>query len=103
MADLSSWYEVVGNGVILKLQIQPKASRTEVVGTHGDPPRLKIRIAAPPVEGAANEELCRFLKKMLSIPLSRIQILRGEGSKIKDVFCVELSEEAARSLLTVVK
>lgn len=93
------WYEVVKNGVILKLQIQPKASRTEIVGLHGEPPRLKVRIAAPPVEGAANEELCRFLKKALGIPLSRIQILRGETSKSKDVFCVEITEQTVKDLL----
>src|SRR5690349_9294235 len=46
-------------GVVLTVHVQPKASRTEYVGIHGN--ALKIRVAAPPVDGAANDELVRFL------------------------------------------
>ena len=46
-------------GVRLAIQVQPRASRTELAGIHGD--ALRIRLAAPPVDGAANEELIRFL------------------------------------------
>src|SRR4051794_3996422 len=73
------------DGVILHIQAQPKASRTEVVGLHGDPPRLKIRLASPPVDGEANDELIRFLKKKLGIPATRITLVRGASSKMKDV------------------
>ncbi len=65
--------------------MQPRASRTEIVGPHGDPPRLKIRLAAPPVDGEANEELVRFLAKTLGIAKSQISLLRGHQSKQKDV------------------
>ena len=56
------------DGVILTVHVQPKASTTECVGIHGD--ALKIRVAAPPVDGAANDELIRFVARQLSIPSS---------------------------------
>lgn len=94
-----SWIEGNSNGVTLRLLIQPKASKSEVVGIHGDPPRLKIRIAAPPVDGEANTELLRFLKKKLAIPSSKIHLVRGESSRQKDVFCEGIEEDKAKSLL----
>ena len=48
------------------MRVQPRASRTELVGRHGD--ALKIRVAAPPVAGAANEALVRFLAERLGVP-----------------------------------
>ena len=89
------WLREVPEGVVLMIVLQPKASRSEIVGPHGEPPRLKIRIAAPPVEGEANEELVRFLKKLLGIPANRIEILRGHSSKQKEVLCQGLSAEEA--------
>ncbi len=53
-------------GIILTVHIQPNASRTEVAGLYGA--ALKIRVAAPPVDGAANAEIIRFLARELSIP-----------------------------------
>ena len=50
-------------GAVLALHVQPKAARTEYVGVHGD--TLKFRVAAPPVDGAANEEICRYLAEVL--------------------------------------
>jgi uncharacterized protein (TIGR00251 family) len=86
-------------GVLLRIWAQPKASRTQVTGLHGEPPRLRIQIAAPPVDGAANEELLRFLKKALGIPASRIELIRGATSKHKDVLCRGLSAAEAQAVL----
>lgn len=86
-----SWYSETPQGVILHLIIQPKASRSGVVGLHGDPPRLKVRVAAPPVDGEANEELLRFLKKTLRKAGARYELLRGQSSKSKDILCVGVS------------
>ncbi|WP_455379179.1 DUF167 domain-containing protein [Petrachloros mirabilis] len=71
------------DGAVLAVHVQPKASRTECVGTHGD--ALKIRVAAPPVDGAANEELIRFLAQEFSIVRSSIQIESGATGRRKRI------------------
>jgi uncharacterized protein len=70
-------------GAILSVHVQPKASTTECVGIHGD--ALKIRVAAPPVDGAANDELIRFLACRLSIPSTSVQIHSGASGRHKRV------------------
>ncbi len=70
-------------GAILSVHVQPKASTTECVGIHGD--ALKIRVAAPPVDGAANDELIRFLARSLSIPSTSLQIYSGANGRHKRV------------------
>jgi hypothetical protein len=71
------------DGAILTVHIQPKASTTECVGIHGD--AIKIRVAAPPVDGAANEELIRFLARQLSIPTASVRIDSGASGRHKRV------------------
>jgi hypothetical protein len=71
------------DGVILTVHTQPKASITECVGIHGD--AIKIRVAAPPVDGAANQELIRFLARRFSIPSTSVQIHSGAGGRHKRV------------------
>ena len=69
--------------VILNLHVQPGAKRTEVAGRHGD--ALKIRLAAPPVDGKANAELLRFLSDAFDVPLRNVTLVRGESSRQKIV------------------
>lgn len=71
------------DGAILTVHVQPKASSTECVGIHGD--AIKIRVAAPPVDGAANDELIQFLARQLSIPITSVQIHSGAGGRHKRV------------------
>ncbi len=71
------------DGAILTVHLQPKASTTECVGIHGS--AIKIRVAAPPVDGAANDELIRFLARQLSIPITSVQIHSGAGGRHKRV------------------
>lgn len=71
------------DGTVLAVHIQPKASRTECVGCHGD--ALKIRVAAPPVDGAANEELIRFIARALAVPLSAVGIETGTTGRHKQI------------------
>jgi uncharacterized protein len=71
------------HGALLTVHVQPSASITECVGIHGD--ALKIRVAAPPADGAANSELIRFLARQCSIPLSSVHIQSGRGSKHKRI------------------
>ncbi|MBP6219138.1 MAG: DUF167 domain-containing protein, partial [Oligoflexales bacterium] len=60
-----AWIEQKNNGVLLRVLIQAGASTTEITALHGDPPRLKIRLAAPPRDGEANAALLRYLKTCL--------------------------------------
>ena len=70
------------SGVIrLQVLVQPRASRDEIVGVHSN--HLKIRLSAPPVEGAANKALTRLLSKKLKIPASSIEIKKGQKGRQK--------------------
>jgi len=70
-------------GASLTVHVQPKAARTEYAGVHGD--ALKFRVAAPPVEGAANEALCAYLAERFGIPKNAVGVLAGQGSRKKRV------------------
>jgi len=67
----------------LSLHVQPGAKRTEFAGLHGD--ALKVRLAAPPVDGKANVCLQSFLAKFLEVPKSAVRLLAGESSRQKVV------------------
>lgn len=71
------------DGAVLMIQVQPKASKSECVGLHGD--ALKIRIAAPPVDGKANEALIAFLAERLDVAPSTIEIRAGASGRQKRV------------------
>jgi uncharacterized protein (TIGR00251 family) len=66
---------------ILSLYIQPKASRNQSLGIYNN--AFKLKIKAPPVEGAANRECIKFLSKQLKIPKSSISIISGETGRNK--------------------
>jgi uncharacterized protein (TIGR00251 family) len=81
----------------LDIHVQPRASRTEVVGRHGD--AIKIRIAAPPTDGSANDELVRFLAKTLDVKRSAVTIVSGMTSRRKRVAVEGVAlEQAVRRL-----
>ena len=86
-AILRAWRREEGNDVVLMLHVQPGAKRTEVAGIHGEgeDARLKIRLAAPPVDGKANAELVRFLATVFGVPQRAVALLRGESSRQKTV------------------
>ncbi len=75
--------EFVGEKIRIRVRVQPRASQTEVAGEHGD--AWKVRVAAPPVDGAANRELIRFLAKRIGVPPTRLRVARGERSRTKVV------------------
>jgi uncharacterized protein (TIGR00251 family) len=70
--------------VILELHVQPGAARTEFAGEHGG--RLKLRLAAPPVDGKANDELVAFLAEYYGVPKRNVRIVAGANSRRKRVF-----------------
>jgi len=67
--------------ILLKVYLQPKSSKNEVVGPYRD--GIKVKVTAPPVEEKANEALIRFLAKEFRIPSSTIEILKGHHSREK--------------------
>jgi uncharacterized protein (TIGR00251 family) len=82
-----AWRRDDGADVLLMLHVQPGAKRTEVVGVHGESAqaRLKIRLAASPVDGKANAELLRFLAAAFGVALRAVTLVRGETSRQKTV------------------
>jgi hypothetical protein len=68
-------------GCILAIKVQPRARATAIAGLHGT--ELKIRVAAPPVDGAANEALIEFLAKCLECGRRQLELARGETSQHK--------------------
>ena len=75
------WVRHEPGAIVLALHVQPGAKRTEVAGTYGD--ALKVRLAAPPVDGKANAELVRFLAEAFGVAQRDVAILRGETSRRK--------------------
>lgn len=77
-------------GVELQVHVRPRASRSEVLGVRERPgapggATLEVRVAAPPVEGAANEELLATVARALGIPRRDVQLVRGSAGRTKTV------------------
>lgn len=87
------WFCYSENKILLKLVLIPGAKKNEVIGLYGDPARLKIKVASPPVDGAANKELIKFLAKVLAISKSSITITRGLTSRQKDIELAVLTKD----------
>ncbi|QTA93703.1 DUF167 domain-containing protein [Desulfonema magnum] len=71
------------DGVMFKIFVQPKSSKNAIVGLHGD--ALKIKLTAPPVDGAANKMCIKYLSKCLGIPKSLIEIRSGHTGRTKQI------------------
>ena len=93
---MSEWYRRSGDVLTLTLHIQPGAKRTEVAGLHGE--ALKIRLAAPPIEGRANEALLKFIAESFDVPLRQVELKQGGQSRHK-VLAVTGSRVGPESLL----
>ncbi len=80
---MSLCFKEQDGAVIFKVLVQPRASRNELVGIHGD--CVKIRITSPPVENQANKKVCEFLSKLMGVGRRQVEIVEGQKSKIKKV------------------
>lgn len=76
-----SWVKSVPTGVELLVLVQPRASRTKVLGEHDG--RLKIALAAPPVDGEANAALIEFLADELEVRKADVELLDGDTNRRK--------------------
>ena len=78
------------------VHVQPRASRSEIVGLHGA--ALKVRLQAPPVEGAANDALVALLAERLGVPRRAVRVVAGATSRSKTVEIEGTTEAAVRAL-----
>jgi hypothetical protein len=93
-----AFFQATCQGYVLRLTVVPGARRTEVAGLHGD--RLKVRVAAAPEKGAANQELLSFLAARLGLPRSAFRLL-GARSRTKVVEVHDLSPGLGDRLLSL--
>ena len=82
--------------LLFTVRVVPRASRSCVTGEHDG--ALRVRVAAPPVEGAANEELVRVLARALRLPARAVEITSGHASKVKQVLARGAAREQLESL-----
>jgi len=77
--------------ITLKVYLQPKSSKNEIIGPYRD--GIRVKVTAPPVEGKANEALIRFLSKKLGVSPSSIEILKGNHSREKTLRVSGISDQ----------
>lgn len=87
---------VAGKALRIAVRVQPRASRDRVVGCHGS--ALKVQVAAPPVEGAANRAVVELLAQWLGVPRRALRVVRGESGreKVVEVECDDPTALAER-------
>lgn len=86
-----------GNGVVFRIKVQPRASKNGLAGVMEDV--LKVRLTAPPVDGAANEACCRFLAEIFDVAKSNIEILSGHTGRNKLIRVDGVTIDQARAVL----
>jgi uncharacterized protein (TIGR00251 family) len=85
------------NALVFTVRVVPRASKSEIVGEHDG--ALKVRIASPPVDGAANAELIKLLAKTLGVSKSKVEITGGQTSKTKQVKISNANGEKLSAIL----
>jgi uncharacterized protein len=80
---VTAWARDGAGGAVLEVLVQPRASRTRVVGEHDG--RLKVQLAAPPVDGEANAALLAFLADACGVKRAEVALLAGESGRRKRV------------------
>ena len=73
------------HGVVVTVYVQPRSSKNAVVGIHGE--ALKVKLKAPPVDGAANKMCIEFIAKTVGLPKSAVEIVSGHTSRAKRLIC----------------
>ncbi|NPC76402.1 YggU family protein [Corallococcus exiguus] len=92
------WLKAVQTGVELTVLVQPRASRTKVVGEHDG--QLKIQLAAPPVDGEANAALVEFIAKTLGVPRRQVTLVAGDTSRRKRLRVEGVDAAAAEAVIS---
>lgn len=94
---MSDWLRVGKGHITLTLHIQPGAKKTEVAGEYGD--TLKIRLAAPPVDGKANAALIGYVAERMGVPKSKVTLKSGQTARRKVLEVTDAPADAERRLL----
>ena len=94
---MSGWLRADRDGTVLSLHIQPGAKKTEVAGPHGD--ALKIRLAAPPVDGKANAALLEFIAAKVGCGRTAVELVSGQASRAKRLRIAGVAPQAVRAAL----
>ena len=84
-------------GAVLVVRVQPRSNENALVGWSGD--IVKVRVTAPPVEGAANTACLSVLSKLLDVPLTHVSLIKGERSRNKVVRILGLTEDQVQDRL----
>jgi uncharacterized protein (TIGR00251 family) len=82
----------------ISVKVHPRAKRTGIAGRHGD--AWKLNLAAPPVDGKANDECIRFFAELAHVPRARVRIVTGLTSRMKVVEIEGISQDELERLLT---
>jgi len=93
---MAEWLRAGDGKITLTLHIQPGAKKTEVAGLYGD--ALKIRLAAPPVDGKANAALIGFVAERLQLAKSAVSLKSGQTSRRKVLEVIAAPADAAQRL-----
>ena len=90
---MADWLVDLGDHLRIEVIVVPRSSRTRVTGVHDQ--RLRIQLAAPPVDGKANDALVRFLAQTLDIAKAQIEITSGGNGRRKTVRLIGVSQKTA--------
>ncbi len=97
--QVSATIEDSPEGAVVTAHVQPRAARTEYVGVYGN--TLKFRVAAPPVEGAANEELCRYLAGLFGLSKGEVLVRSGQAARRKRILLKHVLAKRVREILNI--
>jgi uncharacterized protein (TIGR00251 family) len=96
-SDLSSAVVPTADGVVIRVHVQPKARREQIIGMHGG--RIRLAVTEPPDKGKANAAVARLVAAALNLPASRVELLRGDTSRQKDLLVRNLDAAEVSRLL----
>ena len=99
MSEPNDLYDDGPDGIVLRVHVQPGAGRSAVVGRHSD--ALKVRVAAPPVEGRANDATRSLLAEALGVPDDDVELTSGQSSRAKRFRLKGIDAEEADKRLRV--
>ncbi len=97
---MADYFSPTSQGYLVKIHVVPGARQTALAGLHGD--RLKVKVAAVPEKGRANEELLAFLARLLKVPQKAVHLTSGATSRSKVVAVHDLSPDLESRLLALV-